>query len=105
MEAGVRLADPARFDLRGTLACGQDVSIDVGCVFEGDVTLADNVHIGAHCVIRDARIEAGAVIHPFTHIEGATVGAGALVGPYARLRPGAVLGPEVHIGNFVEVKN
>jgi bifunctional UDP-N-acetylglucosamine pyrophosphorylase / glucosamine-1-phosphate N-acetyltransferase len=105
MEAGVRLADPARFDQRGTLTCGQDVSIDVGCVFEGDVVLADNVSIGAHCVIRDARIEAGAVIHPFTHIEGATVGAGALVGPYARLRPGAALGPEVHIGNFVEVKN
>ncbi len=102
---GVRLADPARFDLRGTLRCGQDVSIDVGCVFEGDVALADNVSIGAHCVIRDARIEAGAVIHPFTHIEGATIGAGALVGPYARLRPGAALGPEVHIGNFVEVKN
>jgi bifunctional UDP-N-acetylglucosamine pyrophosphorylase/glucosamine-1-phosphate N-acetyltransferase len=105
MEAGVRLADPARFDQRGSLACGSDVSIDVGCVFEGEVTLADGVSIGAHCVIRDARIEAGAVIHPFTHIEGATVGPGALVGPYARLRPGAELGAEVHIGNFVEVKN
>jgi bifunctional UDP-N-acetylglucosamine pyrophosphorylase / glucosamine-1-phosphate N-acetyltransferase len=105
MEAGVRLADPARFDLRGTLHCGQDVGIDVGCVFEGSVALANNVSIGAHCVIRDARIDAGAVIHPFTHIEGAIVGAGALVGPYARLRPGAALGPEVHIGNFVEVKN
>jgi bifunctional UDP-N-acetylglucosamine pyrophosphorylase / glucosamine-1-phosphate N-acetyltransferase len=102
---GVRFADPARFDLRGVLHCGQDVSIDVGCVFEGDVTLADNVSIGAHCVIRDARIERGAVIHPFTHIEGATVGAGALIGPYARLRPGAELGADVHIGNFVEVKN
>jgi bifunctional UDP-N-acetylglucosamine pyrophosphorylase / glucosamine-1-phosphate N-acetyltransferase len=105
MEAGVRLADPARFDLRGTLACGQDVSIDVGCIFEGDVTLADNVSIGAHCIIRDAKIDAGAVIHPFTHIEGAAVGAGALVGPYARLRPGAQLGADVHVGNFVEVKN
>ena len=103
--SGVRLADPARFDVRGTLACGSDVEIDVGCVFEGAVTLADNVKIGAHCVIRDAQIEAGAVIHPFTHIEGARIGAGALVGPYARLRPGAELGPEVHIGNFVEVKN
>jgi bifunctional UDP-N-acetylglucosamine pyrophosphorylase/glucosamine-1-phosphate N-acetyltransferase len=101
----VRLADPARFDLRGTLTAGQDVEIDVGCVFEGAVTLGDEVRIGAHCVIRDAQIAAGAVIHPFTHIEGATVGAGALVGPYARLRPGAELGPEVHIGNFVEVKN
>jgi bifunctional UDP-N-acetylglucosamine pyrophosphorylase/glucosamine-1-phosphate N-acetyltransferase len=109
MEAGVRLADPARFDLRGTLRCGQDVEIDVGCIFEGDVTLADGVRIGAHCVIANAVMEAGAVIHPFTHIDGGqdgvTVGAGALVGPYARLRPGARLGPEVHIGNFVEVKN
>ena len=105
MEAGVRLADPARFDQRGTLACGRDVSIDVGCLFEGDVSLGDEVTIGAHCVIRDARIEAGAVIHPFTHVDGARVGPGALVGPYARLRPGADLGAEVHIGNFVEVKN
>ncbi len=102
---GVRLADPARFDLRGTLECGQDVEIDVGCVFEGRVVLGDGARIGAHCVIRDARIDAGAVIHPFTHIEGAHVGPGALVGPYARLRPGAELGAEVHIGNFVEVKN
>ncbi|MFT3817957.1 MAG: bifunctional UDP-N-acetylglucosamine diphosphorylase/glucosamine-1-phosphate N-acetyltransferase GlmU [Rubrivivax sp.] len=105
MEAGVRLADPARFDQRGRLDCGRDVEIDVGCVFEGSVSLGDEVRIGAHCVIRDARIEAGAVIHPFTHIEGATVGPGALVGPYARLRPGAELGAQVHIGNFVEVKN
>ena len=105
LEAGVRLADPARFDLRGTLATGQDVEIDVGCVFEGAVTLGDEVRIGPHCVIRDARIAAGTVIHPFSHIEGATVGAGAVIGPFARLRPGAELGDEVHIGNFVEVKN
>jgi bifunctional UDP-N-acetylglucosamine pyrophosphorylase/glucosamine-1-phosphate N-acetyltransferase len=105
MEAGVRLADPARFDVRGTVQAGQDVEIDVGCVFEGRVLLGDGVRIGAHCVIRDAEIAAGAVIHPFTHIEQAKVGAGALVGPYARLRPGAELGDEVHIGNFVEVKN
>jgi bifunctional UDP-N-acetylglucosamine pyrophosphorylase/glucosamine-1-phosphate N-acetyltransferase len=105
MEAGVRLADPARFDLRGTLACGMDVEIDVGCVFEGTVTLGDGVRVGPHCVIRDAQIAAGAVIHPFTHIEGAAVGAGSLIGPFARLRPGAALGEEVHIGNFVEVKN
>ncbi len=104
MENGVRLADPARFDMRGKLSCGQDVEIDVNCIFEGEVQLADGVHIGAHCVIRDARIGAGAVIHPFTHIEGASVGAGALVGPFARLRPGAELGQDVHIGNFVEVK-
>ena len=105
MDAGVRLADPARLDVRGALSCGADVEIDVGCVFEGTVHLADGVRVGAHCVLRDARVEAGAVIHPYTHIEGAEVGPGALVGPYARLRPGAVLGAEVHIGNFVEVKN
>jgi bifunctional UDP-N-acetylglucosamine pyrophosphorylase/glucosamine-1-phosphate N-acetyltransferase len=105
MDAGVRLADPARFDLRGTLTCGMDVEIDVGCVFEGAVSLGDGARIGAHCVIRDAQVAAGAVIHPFTHIEGASVGAGALIGPFARLRPGATLGREVHIGNFVEVKN
>jgi bifunctional UDP-N-acetylglucosamine pyrophosphorylase/glucosamine-1-phosphate N-acetyltransferase len=109
MEAGVRLADPARFDLRGTLQCGSDVEIDVNCVFEGEVALGDGVRIGANCVIRNARIAAGAVLHPFTHVDGeaqgVTVGRGALIGPFARLRPGAVLGDEVHIGNFVEVKN
>ena len=105
MEAGVRLADPARFDLRGTLETGQDVEIDVGCIFEGRVTLGDGVRIGAHCVVRDARIGSGTVIQPFTHIDGAQVGADASIGPYARLRPGAGLGDEVHIGNFVEVKN
>ncbi|MFM2119554.1 MAG: bifunctional UDP-N-acetylglucosamine diphosphorylase/glucosamine-phosphate N-acetyltransferase [Pseudomonadota bacterium] len=109
LEAGVRLADPARFDVRGTLDCGRDVEIDVNCVFEGSVSLGDEVHIGANCVIRNARIGAGAVIHPFTHIDGdqdgASVGEGSLIGPFARLRPGARLGREVHIGNFVEVKN
>jgi bifunctional UDP-N-acetylglucosamine pyrophosphorylase/glucosamine-1-phosphate N-acetyltransferase len=109
MEAGVRLADPARLDVRGTLACGRDVEIDVGCVFEGRVELGDDVRIGAHCWIRNAVIAAGAVIQPFTHMDGEAlgivIGAGALVGPFARLRPGAQLGAEVHIGNFVEVKN
>jgi bifunctional UDP-N-acetylglucosamine pyrophosphorylase/glucosamine-1-phosphate N-acetyltransferase len=109
MDDGVRLLDPARFDLRGDLTCGQDVEIDVGCLFEGQVALGDGVRIGAHCVIANARIEAGAVIAPFTHIDGGadgvTVGPRALVGPFARLRPGARLGEEVHIGNFVEVKN
>jgi bifunctional UDP-N-acetylglucosamine pyrophosphorylase/glucosamine-1-phosphate N-acetyltransferase len=105
MDAGVRLADPARFDLRGELACGSDVEIDVNCIFEGRVRLADGVRIGAHCVIRDCEIGAGAVIHPFCHLDGAHVGAGALVGPYARLRTGAVLAADVHVGNFVEVKN
>ena len=109
MEQGVRLADPARFDVRGTLRCGQDVSIDVNCVFEGQVSLGEGVRIGANCVIANASIAANAVIHPFTHIDGekagVSVGEGALVGPFARLRPGANLGAEVHIGNFVEVKN
>ena len=109
MEQGVRLADPARLDVRGTLVCGQDVEIDVNCVFDGRVSLGDGVRVGANCVIANATIAAGAVIHPFTHIEGeklgVQVGEGSLVGPFARLRPGANLGPEVHIGNFVEVKN
>ena len=105
MEAGVRMADPARFDLRGTLACGQDVEIDVGCVFEGTVTLGDGARIGAHCVIRNAHIGANVTIQPFTLMDDAKIGAGAIVGPFSRLRPGADLGEEVHIGNFVEVKN
>jgi bifunctional UDP-N-acetylglucosamine pyrophosphorylase / glucosamine-1-phosphate N-acetyltransferase len=113
MEQGVRLADPARLDVRGTLTCAQDVSIDVNCVFEGQVSLGEGVKIGPNCVIKNAVIAAGAVIHPFTHIEGGEpgsknaieVGAGSLIGPFARLRPGAKLGAEVHIGNFVEVKN
>ena len=105
MEAGVRLADPARLDVRGELLCGSDVEIDVNCIFEGRVSLGDGVRIGANCVIRDAEIAAGAQIHPFTHVEGAKVGPQALIGPFARLRPGAELGEEVHIGNFVEVKN
>jgi bifunctional UDP-N-acetylglucosamine pyrophosphorylase/glucosamine-1-phosphate N-acetyltransferase len=109
MEAGVRLADPARLDVRGELHCEEDVEIDVGCVFEGRVRLGVGVRIGAHCVIANADIASGAVIHPFTHIDGeqagVRVGDGARVGPFARLRPGAELGAEVHIGNFVEVKN
>ncbi len=113
MAQGVRLADPARFDVRGELLCSQDVFIDVNCVFAGQVTLGEGVTIGANCVIANATIAAGAVIHPFTHIEGGKpgtkdhveVGSGALIGPFARLRPGAKLGAEVHIGNFVEVKN
>ena len=109
MEAGVRLADPARFDLRGELHCGSDVEIDINALFEGRVELGDGVRIGANCCIRNARIDAGAVIHPYTHIDGeqlgVSVGAGSLIGPFARLRPGAVLAEDVHIGNFVEVKN
>ncbi|KVD48343.1 hypothetical protein WJ97_25905, partial [Burkholderia ubonensis] len=102
---GVTLADPARLDVRGTLRCGRDVSIDVNCVFEGNVTLADDVTIGANCVIRNASIGAGARIDAFTHIDGAELGAHTVIGPYARLRPGARLADEAHVGNFVEVKN
>ena len=104
MDGGVTLADPARIDVRGSLACGTDVRIDVNCVFEGAVKLADHVEIGAHCVIRNADIGPGTRIEPCTYIDSARIGANCRVGPYARLRPGARLGDEVHIGNFVEVK-
>ena len=105
LEQGVTLLDPARLDVRGSLVCGRDVSIDVNCVFEGTVTLEDGVSIGANCVIKDARIGKQAQIKPFTHIDDAAVGPASQIGPYARLRPGTVLGEDVHIGNFVEVKN
>lgn len=104
LERGVALADPARFDVRGTLECGRDVFIDVGCVFEGRVDLADGVHIGPHCVIKDARIGTGTLVDAFSHVQDATVGEGARIGPYARLRPGADIGNEAHVGNFVEIK-
>ncbi len=109
MEEGVRLADPARLDVRGDLSCAHDVSIDVNCLFMGQVSLGEGVSVGANCVIANAVIEPGVVIHPFTHIDGeklgVTVGAGSLIGPFARLRPGAILGAGVPIGNCVEVKN
>src|SRR5690606_25033094 len=104
LEAGVTLADPARFDLRGELVCGRDVFIDVGCGFEGRVELADGVRIGPHCVLRDAHIGAGTEVDAYTQIDGAQVAADARLGPYARLRPGADIGPEAHVGNFVEIK-
>ncbi|NEX63156.1 bifunctional UDP-N-acetylglucosamine diphosphorylase/glucosamine-1-phosphate N-acetyltransferase GlmU [Noviherbaspirillum galbum] len=105
LERGVTLADPARLDIRGTLDCGRDVSIDVNCVFEGAVVIEDGATIGANCVIRNARIGRDASIKPFCHIEEASVGSASQIGPYARLRPGTELGEDVHIGNFVEVKN
>jgi bifunctional UDP-N-acetylglucosamine pyrophosphorylase / glucosamine-1-phosphate N-acetyltransferase len=105
LDDGVTLADPARIDVRGTLRCGQDVSIDVNCVFEGEVSLGDGVRIGANCVVRDARIEAGAEILPFSMVESSRVGPSARVGPFARLRPGTDLGEHTHVGNFVEMKN
>ncbi|HEX7047288.1 MAG TPA: bifunctional UDP-N-acetylglucosamine diphosphorylase/glucosamine-1-phosphate N-acetyltransferase GlmU [Gammaproteobacteria bacterium] len=101
---GVTLADPARIDIRGKLQCGQDVSIDVNVVFEGDVTLGDNVRIGPGCVIRDCTIGEGSVINALCHLEAANVGRNCRIGPYARLRPGAMLSDDAHVGNFVEIK-
>ena len=105
MDAGVSLADPKRIDVRGTLECGPDVFIDVGCVFEGCVTLASGSKIGPYCIIRNSTIGKDVTVHAFSHIDGARVGNQSLIGPYARLRPGAELSNDVHIGNFVEVKN
>jgi len=105
LDAGVTLADLNRIDIRGELVCGRDVSIDVGCVFEGRVELADGVSVGPHCVLKNAKVAAGARIQAFCHIEDAEVGPASIIGPYARLRPGTVLAEDVHIGNFVEVKN
>ena len=104
LEAGVTLADPARIDIRGMLSCGQDVSIDVNCVFEGDVVLGNDIVIGPNCVLKNVRIKAGTRVEAFSHLEDAEVGAHCRIGPYARLRPGAQLDEHVHIGNFVEVK-
>ena len=105
LEKGITLMDPSRIDVRGELICGRDVTIDVGCVFEGRVELADGVTVGAHCVLVNATVAAGATIKPFCHIEQAVVGPKSQIGPYARLRPGTELGEDVHIGNFVEIKN
>ncbi len=105
MDGGVAIADPQRFDQRGELVCGQDVFIDVGCVFEGMVVLGDGVSIGAHCVLRDVTVGAGTQILPYSHLHQADIGNQAQIGPYARIRPGTRLDDGVHIGNFVEVKN
>jgi bifunctional UDP-N-acetylglucosamine pyrophosphorylase/glucosamine-1-phosphate N-acetyltransferase len=104
LERGVTLADPMRLDVRGNLICGDDVNIDINCVFEGSVKLGDGVEIGAHCILRNVEVGAGTRIAPFTHIDDAVIGAHCRVGPYARIRPGTRLDEDVHIGNFVEVK-
>ncbi|MBS0328127.1 MAG: bifunctional UDP-N-acetylglucosamine diphosphorylase/glucosamine-1-phosphate N-acetyltransferase GlmU [Proteobacteria bacterium] len=104
MVAGTSIADPERIDVRGSLACGRDVSIDVGCVFEGEVRLADGTSVGPHCVLRDVAVGAGTRIEAFCHLDSATIGANCRIGPYARLRPATSLADDVHIGNFVEVK-
>jgi bifunctional UDP-N-acetylglucosamine pyrophosphorylase/glucosamine-1-phosphate N-acetyltransferase len=105
MAQGVTLVDPARLDIRGELVCGQDVQIDVNCVFEGLVKLGNGVKVGTNCVLRDVEVSAGCEILPFCHIEGARIGAEARIGPYSRLRPGTELAEATHIGNFVEIKN
>jgi bifunctional UDP-N-acetylglucosamine pyrophosphorylase/glucosamine-1-phosphate N-acetyltransferase len=106
LEKGTMLADPSRCDVRGSLVCGADVAIDVNCVFEGEVSLADRVWVGANCVLRNTSVGAGTRIEPFCHLEDADIGADCRIGPYARMRPGArnKLAANVHIGNFVEVK-
>ncbi len=104
MDQGVAFADPDRVDIRGNLTCGQDVFIDVNAIFEGDVSLGDNVRVESNNVIRDCRIGSGSVIHPNCHFDNATMGNDCEIGPFARLRPGAELGNEVHIGNYVEIK-
>lgn len=104
LDQGVTLADPARFDLRGALHCGRDVWIDVGCVFEGEVRLGDGVRIGPHCVLRDVTIGPGTHVEAFSHLCEARIAEHARIGPYARLRPGADIGAQAHVGNFVEIK-
>jgi bifunctional UDP-N-acetylglucosamine pyrophosphorylase/glucosamine-1-phosphate N-acetyltransferase len=104
LEAGVTLADPARIDVRGSLECGRDVTIDVNCLFEGRVMLGDGVRVHANCVLRDVTVGSDTEVFPFCHLESSTIGARCQVGPYARLRPGTELGDKVRIGNFVEIK-
>ena len=105
LEAGVTLLDPARLDVRGTLVCGRDVQIDVNCVFEGQVELGDNVKVGANCVLRNVRVASGTCLDAFTLIDDAEIGEDARLGPFTRIRPGTKLARDVHVGNFVEIKN
>ena len=104
MLGGASIVDPARIDIRGNLACGRDVTIDVGCVFEGTVRLADGASIGPYCVLRDVTVGSGTRVEAFSHFDSAVIGRNCRIGPYARLRPGTNLAEDVHIGNFVEVK-
>ena len=104
-DAGVTVIDPARLDVRGQLICGRDVEIDINCVFEGRVELGDGVRIGPNCVIRNATLGAGTKVAAFSQIEDTVMGEACVIGPYARTRPGTVLGADVHLGNFVEIKN
>ena len=105
LEQGVTLTDPSRIDIRGELNCGKDVEVDINCIFEGEVILADRVKIGAHCILKNVKIGAGTTILPFSLIEDADIGKNCRVGPFSRIRPGTNLADEIHIGNFVEIKN
>ncbi|MGV7235418.1 MAG: bifunctional UDP-N-acetylglucosamine diphosphorylase/glucosamine-1-phosphate N-acetyltransferase GlmU, partial [Nitrosomonadaceae bacterium] len=105
LEQGVTLADPSRIDIRGQLSCGRDVEIDINCIFEGVVKIGDGVRIGAHSILKNVKIETGTTIFPFSLIEDADIGKNCRIGPFSRIRPGTSLANEVHIGNFVEVKN
>jgi bifunctional UDP-N-acetylglucosamine pyrophosphorylase/glucosamine-1-phosphate N-acetyltransferase len=105
LSQGVTLADPARIDIRGKFVCGRDVDIDVGCIFEGGVELGNNVKVGAYSIIRNSSIASGTHIAPYSHIDQAEIGNNCHIGPYARIRPGSKLHNDVHIGNFVEIKN
>lgn len=105
MVQGVTLSDPARFDLRGEVTVGRDVTIDINVILEGCVIIEDGVQIGPNCVIKNSTLRTGAIIKANSHLEGAEVGEGADCGPFARLRPGSVLGAKAHVGNFVELKN
>ncbi|MCX7151871.1 MAG: bifunctional UDP-N-acetylglucosamine diphosphorylase/glucosamine-1-phosphate N-acetyltransferase GlmU [Proteobacteria bacterium] len=105
LEKGVTLADPDRLDVRGKLTFGRDVSIDINCIFEGEVVLGDGVVVGPHCLLRNVRVAAGTRIEAYCHFEDAVIGANCRLGPYARIRPGTRLAEDVHIGNFTEVKN
>lgn len=104
-DSGVMLADPDRIDIRGTLTCGRDVSIDIGCVFEGNVQLGKGVQIGPNCVLKDCTLADGTIVQAMSVIDSAEVGPQGRIGPFARLRPGTRLGEDTHIGNFVELKN
>jgi bifunctional UDP-N-acetylglucosamine pyrophosphorylase/glucosamine-1-phosphate N-acetyltransferase len=101
----VTLLDPARLDVRGALTCGRDVTIDVNCVFEGRVELGDGVQVGANCVLRNVTVAAGTRIDAFTLIDDAAIGEANRLGPFSRIRPGTRLARDVHVGNFVEIKN
>ena len=105
MNGGVQVSDRSRLDIRGRLQCGQDVRIDINVVIEGDVVLGDGVSIGANCILRDTQVGDGAQILPFSYLDGSKVGVRSVIGPYARLRAGSVVGERAKVGNFVEIKN